>query len=169
MLNTQVYVGTYHKYNNGSLKGIRLDLGDYVDSEDFFEACHKFHSDEDSPEFMFQDYEDIGGLISESHIDPKIWEVLELSPDDQEVIFLYATIESITNLELEDITQRFRGTYRTDIDFAEEHCYEHHGDYVEEAVKLGICIDWEGTWNSWLRHDFISISHNSENWYFSNK
>ena len=35
----KVYVGTYAKYNNGSLFGAWLDLSDYSDKEEFYEAC----------------------------------------------------------------------------------------------------------------------------------
>ena len=37
----RVYVGTYGKYNNGSLFGAWLDLSDYSDKEDFYEACRE--------------------------------------------------------------------------------------------------------------------------------
>ena len=37
--NAKVYVGTYGKYNNGSLFGAWLDLSDYADKEEFYEAC----------------------------------------------------------------------------------------------------------------------------------
>ena len=62
-----VYVGTYGKYNNGSLFGAWLDLSDYADKEEFYEACRELHKDEEDAEFMFQDYENIPeNLISES-------------------------------------------------------------------------------------------------------
>ena len=54
-----VYVGTYGKYNNGSLFGAWLDLSDYADKEEFYEACRELHKDEEDAEFMFQDYENI--------------------------------------------------------------------------------------------------------------
>ena len=37
----KVYVGTYAKYNNGSLFGAWLDLSDYSDKEEFYEACRE--------------------------------------------------------------------------------------------------------------------------------
>ena len=39
----KVYVGTYAKYNNGSLFGAWLDLSDYSDKEEFYEACRELH------------------------------------------------------------------------------------------------------------------------------
>jgi len=52
----RVYVGTYGKYNNGSLFGAWLDLSDYSDKEDFYEACRELHKDEEDAEYMFQDW-----------------------------------------------------------------------------------------------------------------
>lgn len=55
----KIYVGTYAKYNNGSIYGRWLDLDDYADADEFYEACNELHKDEDDPELMFQDWEDI--------------------------------------------------------------------------------------------------------------
>ena len=35
----KIYVGTYKRYNNGSLAGAWLDLSDYSDKEEFLNAC----------------------------------------------------------------------------------------------------------------------------------
>ena len=56
----KVYVGTYAKYNNGSLSGAWLDRSDYSDKEEFYEACRELHKDEEDAEYMFQDYETYG-------------------------------------------------------------------------------------------------------------
>lgn len=67
-----IYVGTYSKYNEGSIFGEWLNLSDYADIDEFNEACRELHKDEDDPEFMFQDWENIPkGLISESYLSPK--------------------------------------------------------------------------------------------------
>ena len=64
-----VYVGTYAKYNNGSLSGAWLNLSDYSDKEEFYEACRELHKDEEDVEYMFQDWENVPeGLIGESWI-----------------------------------------------------------------------------------------------------
>lgn len=54
----RVYVGTYKKYNEGSLKGDWLDLADYETYDDFLKACKRLHKGESDPEFMIQDSED---------------------------------------------------------------------------------------------------------------
>lgn len=55
---SKVYVGTYRKYNNGSIKGAWLDLADYATYQEFMAACRKLHKDESDPEFMIQDTSD---------------------------------------------------------------------------------------------------------------
>ena len=55
--NPSVYVGTYHKYNEGSLYGMWVDLVACGNYDTFIEVCHKLHADESDPELMFQDYE----------------------------------------------------------------------------------------------------------------
>lgn len=54
----RVYVGTYKKYNEGSLNGGWLNLADYATYGDFLRACKQLHKGEHDPEFMIQDSED---------------------------------------------------------------------------------------------------------------
>ena len=49
-----VYVGTWHKYNCGSIAGRWFDLTTFDDERDFFAACRALHQDETDPELMFQ-------------------------------------------------------------------------------------------------------------------
>ena len=53
----RIYVGTYRKYNNGSLAGGWLDLADYKDYDAFLAACQKLHKDEREPEYLIEDSE----------------------------------------------------------------------------------------------------------------
>lgn len=55
--NPAVYVGTYRKYNEGSLYGEWIDLTTFYDYSDFIEFCERLHADEEEPELMFQDFE----------------------------------------------------------------------------------------------------------------
>ena len=52
-----VYVGTYGKYNSGSLDGEWVDLIQFSNKEEFYECCRALHEDEPDAEFMFQDWE----------------------------------------------------------------------------------------------------------------
>lgn len=70
----RVYVGTYHKYNSGSIAGKWLSLADYANRDEFYAACRELHKDEADPEFMFQDWEGVPSwMIGESHIDAEVW------------------------------------------------------------------------------------------------
>ena len=51
------YVGTYGKYNAGSIDGAWLDLDAYETYADFVKACKNLHKNENDPEFMIQDWE----------------------------------------------------------------------------------------------------------------
>lgn len=59
MKNIAIYVGTYGKYNIGSLAGAWLNVNDYESEAEFYEACRELHKDEQDPEFMFQDFENM--------------------------------------------------------------------------------------------------------------
>ncbi len=76
--NARIYVGTYAKYNNGSLKGEWIDLSDYSDLDEFLEYCRKLHKDESDPELMFQAWEEIPStLISECNLNKSFFNLRE--------------------------------------------------------------------------------------------
>ena len=50
-----VYVGTYGKYNDGSLCGLWIDLSSFDDYDDFINFCKAIHADEEDPELMAQE------------------------------------------------------------------------------------------------------------------
>lgn len=78
-----VYVGTYAKYTAGSLKGEWLDLEDYTCKDEFITACLELHADEDDPELMFQDHEDVPScFISECSIEENFWDYLQCNAPD---------------------------------------------------------------------------------------
>ena len=90
----RIYVGTYAKYNNGSIFGKWLDLSDYSDKEEFYDTCYELHSDEADAEYMFQDWENIpSALIGESWISDNLFEVIEavsdLNENEQEAFYIW--------------------------------------------------------------------------------
>ena len=79
----KLYVGTFGKYASGSIAGAWLNLNDYADSDGFYNACKKLHSDENDPELMFQDFENFPKfLYSECGNVNEIYQWLQY--DDQE-------------------------------------------------------------------------------------
>ena len=127
----KVYVGTYVKYNNGSLSGAWLDLSDYSDKEEFYEACRELHKDEEDAEYMFQDWENVPeGLIDESWISENFFALRDA---------------------VEDLSDEYQGEYDDEEDFAYEiieECYDlpefakTYFDYKQFARDLFMCDYW---------------------------
>lgn len=78
----KVYVGTYAKYNNGSIDGEWVDLTKFSDYDEFIEYCNDLHSDESDPELMFQDYEGFPSkYYHESSLEPELWDYMNVVKD----------------------------------------------------------------------------------------
>jgi len=128
----RVYVGTYGKYNSGSIDGAWLDLSDYSSLEEFYEAARELHKDEEDPEFMFQDHEGIPeGMISESHIDPAFFDFLAQTSDwddeQREAFDIFMEYMWSGSGEPDDVTNAltafedsYRGVYNSMEDYALE-------------------------------------------------
>lgn len=134
----RIYVGTYAKYNGGSIFGKWLDLSDYSDKEEFYEACRELHKDEQDPEFMFQDWEYIpSDFIGESWLADNIFEIIEAIDeldDDKKAAFevwLNHGSHDITTKDIADLIRSFeddfQGAYNDEEDYAYEivdECYD---------------------------------------------
>lgn len=147
-----VYVGTYAKYNNGSIFGKWLNLSDYADKEEFYDACHELHNDEEGPEFMFQDYENIPeGLISECSISNNIFEVIEAFENMEEnqkepfLIWCNNGHRSLSEEDIDDLISAFEsdyiGKYDSEEDFASELVEERNdlSDFAKQYFDYEAC------------------------------
>lgn len=85
-LKPKVYVGTYKKYNEASLKGGWVTLTDYKDYASFMAACFKLHKDERDPELMIQDAEDMpeGLSVMESISEQEFNDIIEACREQSE-------------------------------------------------------------------------------------
>ena len=93
-----VYVGTYSKYNRGSIGGAWLDLEDYGDKDEFMKARQELHADEYDPEFMFQNYEGIPSqFITECSVKAEFWDYM-YSTVNEEVKAAYMELFGEWNL-----------------------------------------------------------------------
>lgn len=121
--NAKLYVGTYAKYNDGSINGAWLDLSDYDTAEEFLTACAELHADEPDAEFMFQDYEGFpskyyGESMSYDDLE-KLYNVLPIlvaieSADDSDLVQLHNTACKVLNHnddEIYDFDEDFFNTY----------------------------------------------------------
>ena len=158
----RVYVGTYGKYNAGSLFGEWLDLSDYSDKEEFYDACRELHKDEEDAEFMFQDWENVPeNLIGESWLSENFFAlrdaVEDLGATEQEAFFVWCNYKSrdFSNEDADDLVRDFQnaflGEYEDEEDFAYEYveeCYElpefakTYFDYEKFARDLFMCDYW---------------------------
>lgn len=159
----RIYVGTYEKYNRGSIEGKWLDLADYASAEEFNKTCLAIHADERFPELMFQDWENVPDrFISESCFDAKEYydyqELLENSHLDAEVFAAGLAID----IEPENIEDAYHGEYENDVDFAQQ-LAEEMGAIREGATWPHTHVDWERAAAD-LMWDFTE----SDGHYFSN-
>lgn len=138
-------------------------LSDYSDLEEFIAACKVLHEDEEDPELMFQDWENIPEvLISESWLSEKFFDLRDaidtLGIDQQEAFMVWCGHGSY-NVANEDACglvkmfyDEYQGKYESQEDFAYEHvesCYElsefakSYFDYDKFTRDLFMTDYWE--------------------------
>jgi len=143
-----VYVGTYGKYNNGSIDGAWIDLSTFSDYEEFLEFCERLHADDPDPELMFQDYECFPEpYYNESSLDfEDIIAWYELDEDKREAFEAYLEYEG-SDATIEKFEERYQGHWDSPEDFA-ENLIDECGDLREVPVWLVGCIDWSAVWRN---------------------
>lgn len=161
--NACIYVGSYYKYNNGSLYGKWLNLSDYSDFEELQKAMYELHSDESEPEFMFQDFEcpilEKLGLLSECHISKDIYYVLEQINDSGHDVEVYeACLDCLGNTDFQSLYEYvnnfYYGEFSSDEDFVQ-------WLYEDDTFNIPnwVVIDWEATARSIMFDHFESNGH----------
>lgn len=137
-----IYVGTYEKYNNGSIQGKWLNLSDFESAEDFYNTCKEIHKDESDPEYMFQDWENIPDqFIGESFISNSYWDFMELV-EGSHLSWSAWSAGLALGIEVESIEDNYQGEHDNDVDFTIEFC-ESVGDLDEQMRFPYNCIDWD--------------------------
>lgn len=161
----RLYVGTYAKYNSGSIAGQWLDLEDYSSTDEFMEAAASVHSDESDPELMFQDFEGFPRCwYSESGAPPEIiWEWLELDENERLAFAVYADHLG-GDVSIDDFRDAYAGQWDSGADFAEQTAID-CGE-IPENLPSWIVIDWEATWNCNLRYDYFTGTDSEGNEHF---
>ncbi len=152
-----LYVGTYAKYNAGSLKGAWLKLDDYSDRSEFLAACAELHADESDRELMFQDCEGFPKLwYSESSAPPDVlWEWLALDDGERLAFEAYAECKGRDDTcTVDDFRDTYEGTADSAADFAER-IAEDTGA-IPKDFPSWIVVDWDATWSCNLRFDYYT-------------
>ena len=115
-----VYVGTFHKYNSGSLFGAWMKLDEFSSRDEFIEAALKLHKDEEDPELMFQDWENVSDFfISESYVEPDLWDWLELDEGDRQLLIAYRN-DVEADGTIDDARDHLIGRYESFREYADE-------------------------------------------------
>ena len=122
-----MYVGTYGKYNSGSLRGAWLDLTTFADYDEFLAVCRFLHRDEVSPEFMAQDFTDFPrefyteGFMSEREFDV-IQEFANLDDDEREAFEVYVAAFGSSRDDctiFDNFREAYCGEWSSEEDYAE--------------------------------------------------
>ena len=156
-----LYCGTYGKYNSGNLSGMWVDLSTFDDYEEFINFCKAIHADEEDPELMYQDYENMpGSLYHESMGEEgfnKIEEYCELC-DDYSVSAVDDFLEWDSTEDLDNMHDAYVGVYDSREDFAREivsDCYD-----IENIMgNLACYFDYEAFARDLFMGDYYFGSH----------
>lgn len=149
----KLFVSTYAKYSAGSLAGKWLDLADYADLDEFYEACHELHNDEDDIELMFQDSDEFPDFLytESAPLHEDIYEFVELDDDTKEIVAEYIDNVGLNDLSrlIDEAQEAYMGQYESFRDFAEEYIVgyltvpTHLENYIcVEAVEAHIEDDY---------------------------
>jgi antirestriction protein len=150
-----VYVGTYGKYNEGSLFGAWIDLTLIKDEEDFNELCSAIHYLEEDAEFMFQDWQSIPSrYISESGLTASFWDYLEAYNGTSNTEALEKFVSYGYNPE--DFSSYYMGEYDNEQEYAEQLLAE-TGDLDQIPHHLRYYFDYESFARDLFINDYLFI------------
>jgi antirestriction protein len=141
-----IYVGTYQKYNNGSINGAWLDLSKFEDEEAFYTKCGEIHKDENDPEFMFQDYENIPSrLVSECCLNPLVFDILNLAlnDDEQEAFIEFMDNQHFYWKDIDEAHLAFTDSFVGNFDSFQEYADQYFDDNEECPEHLIHYIDFK--------------------------
>lgn len=159
-----IYVSTYAKYNNSSLYGKWLNIGDYSDYDELQVAMLELHKDESDPEFMLQDYEGCElfeklGLIGESFLSPEIYDIAEqINESEYDIEVFEACADCLGRIDFQSLYEYvnnfYYGEYESDEDFVQ-------WLYEDDAFTIPnwVVIDWEATARNVMYDYFESNGH----------
>lgn len=116
-----VYVGTYHKYNCGSIFGKWFDLTEFDSKEDFIGACHELHANEHDPELMFQDWEGSPSqFASESSVEWAFVEGYRRAEEEGRAAAFFAWADYTGDSDYDAFDDAYRGEAASEEDYAYE-------------------------------------------------
>lgn len=118
-----LYCGTYGKYNSGNFNGMWVNVSTFDNYEDFMDFCLAIHADEEEPELMYQDGENIpDSLCSESMGEEEFNNLLKYCElcDEYCVSAVDDFLEWDSTDDLDRMHDAYVGVYDSEEDFARE-------------------------------------------------
>ena len=157
-----VYVGTYGKYNDGSLCGLWIDLSSFNSYNDFINFCKAIHADEEDPELMAQDYECFPrqwyneGFMSEEDFD-HIKEYTEMCDKHSvEAVDDYMELHD----DLDNFEEAYCGEWDSEEDFA-RHIVDECYDLERTMGNLSQYFDYEAFARDLFMYDYQMGANNN--------
>ena len=152
-----IYCGTYGKYNSGNLGGMWVNVSTFGSYEYFIDFCKAIHADEEDPELMCQDFENMPrSLYRESMGAEEFENILKYCDlcDEYCVSAVDDFLECFSPEDLDRMDDAYMGVYDSEEDFAREivnDCYD-----IEKMMgSLADYFDYE----AFARDLFISDYH----------
>ena len=125
-----LYCGTYGKYNSGNFNGMWVNVSTFGSYEYFLDFCKAIHADEEDPELMYQDGENIpDSLCSESMGAEEFENILKYCDlcDEYNVSAVDDFLEFFSPEDLDEMHYSYMGVFDSKEDFAREmvnDCYD---------------------------------------------
>lgn len=150
-----VYVGTYGKYNDGSIYGAWIDLTLIKDEEDFNDLCAEIHKDEQDPEFMLQDWQSIPNrYISESGLSAEFWDYLEAYNGTSNTEALQKFVDY--GYSPENFSSYYMGEFDSEQEYAEA-LLDETGELEQIPQHLRYYFDYESYASDLFINDYLFI------------
>jgi hypothetical protein len=150
-----VYVGTYGKYNDGSIYGAWIDLTLIKDEDDFNELCEAIHYLENDPEFMFQDWQSIPSrYISESGFNAEFWDYLEAYNGTSNTEALQKFVDY--GYSPENFSSYYMGEFDSEQEYAEA-LLDETGELEQIPQHLRYYFDYESYASDLFINDYLFI------------
>ena len=156
-----LYCGTYGKYNSGNFNGMWVNVSTFNDYEDFVNFCKAIHADEEDPEIMCQDGENIpDSLCSESMGEKEFNNLLKYCDlcDDYCVSAVDDFLEWFEPEDFDRMDDSYMGVFDSKEDFAREivsDCY----DLDKMMRNLACYFDYEALARDLFMGDYLFGSH----------
>ena len=156
-----LYCGTYGKYNSGNFNGMWVNVSTFDSYEDFVNFCKAIHADEEDPEIMCQDGENIpDSLCHESMGEDEFNNLLKYCElcDEYNVSAVDDFLEWFSPEDLDRMDDAYAGVYDSKEDFAREivsDCY----DLDKMMGNLADYFDYDAFARDLFIGDYLFGSH----------